>query len=146
MRHVCWPSCCSTERSLEALWFQAVPSLEHGEFQVPLWIRSFPSNTLRIVVTIRCNRNKTFELHCCHANLRFSLSQCWVTCIFGALITDTQYKNKINRREKAKTVSRNSMTTVCFYAVVLKDSSFVTCDKCLRWRSLVKPTRLRDPI
>ena len=82
-----------------------------------------PSNTFKIVVTIRWNRNKTFELHCCHANLRLFLSKCWVTCIFGALITDTQYKNNIKRREKAKTVSRNSTTTVGFYAVVLRDSS-----------------------
>ena len=144
MRHVCWPSCCSTERSLEALWFQAVPSLENGEFQVPLWVRSFPSNTLKIVVTIRCNRNKTFKLHCCHANFRFFLCQCWATCIFGALITDTQYKNNIKRGEKAKTVSRNSTTTVGFYAVVLRDLSRATN----AWDdvSVVKSTRLRDPI
>ena len=144
MRDVCWPSCCPTERSLEALWLHAVPSLENGEFQVPLWVSSFPSNTLRIVVTIRCNRNKTFELHCCHANLRFFLSQCWVTCIFGALITDTQYKNNIKRGEKAKTVSRNSTTTVAFYAVVLRDSSRATN----AWDdvSVVNSTRLRDPI
>lgn len=109
-----------------SLWLHAVPSLEHGEFQVPLWVRSFPSNTLKIVVTIRCKRNKTFELHCCHADLRFFLSQCWATCILGALITDRQYKNNIKRRENAKTVSRNSTTTVGFYAVVLRDSSRVT--------------------
>ena len=45
---------------------------------------------------------------------------------FGALITERQYKYNIKRTEKAKTVSRNSTTTVGFYAVVLRDSSSVT--------------------